>query len=71
MEALSKQEALIVKKLAEAWDEFLKLPVAHISDNIEFMHFIHGAQNIILARPIVRDLQENHEVRDETTPACL
>lgn len=48
---LTEQERLVVTKLAEAWNEYAKLPLEHFSDNDEFRDSIHRAQLQILARP--------------------
>lgn len=48
---LTEQERLVVTKLAEAWNEYLKLPQEHIDDDAEFRDSIHRAQIQVLARP--------------------
>jgi hypothetical protein len=52
---LTEDEQRILEKLAEAWNLFLELPVLHQWDRQEFMHAIHSAQNIVQARPAMRD----------------
>lgn len=42
--------------LAAAWDSFLQLPELHQWDRIEFMHSIHVAQNIVMARNAAAEL---------------
>lgn len=36
--------------MGKAYNAFLKLPVIHHADNADFVHAIHQAQNIVLAR---------------------
>jgi hypothetical protein len=55
-EGLSDQERLVVAKLAEAWNEFLKLSIEHGDDQGEFRYAIHLAQEKILARPARREM---------------
>lgn len=50
MNELTPQEREVVEKLAEVWNLFLALPVQHPWDQQEFMHIIHHAQQMILAR---------------------
>ncbi len=55
---MTEQEIIILNKLAEAWNEFLKLDKFHPSDNSEFSEAIHKAQLIVMARKAVRDCPE-------------
>lgn len=52
---ITKQEEAVLDMLAEAWNLFNALPVQHDSDKSEFMFAIHAAQNIVLARPMMRE----------------
>lgn len=52
---MSEQELRVLNMLGEAFNEFQKLPVLHYSDLPEFVHAIHAAQNIILARAGLRE----------------
>ncbi len=47
---VTDQEAVVVGLLAEAWNEFLKLPIEHPMAQREFCTAIHSCQDKILAR---------------------
>jgi len=47
---VTDQEAVVVGMLAEAWNEFLKLPIEHPMEQREFCTAIHSCQDKILAR---------------------
>lgn len=47
---VTEQEAKVVGLLAEAWNEFMKLPAEHPMEQQEFCTAIHGCQDKILAR---------------------
>jgi len=47
---LTKEELQVLNNLAAAWTSFLQLNVINGSDQDDFLHAIHAAQNIILAR---------------------
>jgi hypothetical protein len=51
---LTEEERLILDKLAEAWNLFVKIPVQHPMHQQEFAHAIHAAQRIIMSRPTAR-----------------
>lgn len=53
--SLSPDEERVLAALASAWDQYLKLPALHQWPRAEFMHAIHQAQYIILARPALAD----------------
>lgn len=53
---LTDQERAVVTKLAEAWNEFVALPVEHGDDIDEFRSIIHAAQAKVLMRQGRRDL---------------
>ena len=65
MTALESQEEKIINTLAEAWNEFVKLKVLHPSDNNEFMAAIHVAQNIIMARPVLREMYSQDKTMEK------
>lgn len=44
------QEKIVLDRLADAWNEYVKLPTQHPCDAEEFMHAIHAAQGIIATR---------------------
>jgi len=52
---LTDEERAVVDCLADAWNAFVELKPVHPSDNREFEHAIHAAQNIILARPVMKN----------------
>ncbi|ANY85976.1 hypothetical protein [Pseudomonas putida] len=47
---LTDQEAKVALLLADAWDEYLKLPIEHPLEQQEFCMAIHQAQDKVLAR---------------------
>lgn len=51
---LTLNELTILTKLAEAWNTYTELEILHSSDATEFQQAIHQAQNIVMARPIMR-----------------
>ena len=51
---LTDQERRVLSLLAEAWNEFLKLPSQHPMEQHEFCHAIHQAQQKVMIRPVVR-----------------
>lgn len=51
----TEQEAKVMASLADAWNEFLKLPTTHPSEKEEFCKAIHDAQNIMGWRILRRD----------------
>jgi hypothetical protein len=53
-ELLTEQEHKVVVSLGDSWNAYLKLPVLHSSDTSDFISAIHAAQNIILARAVLR-----------------
>lgn len=53
---ITDKEREVVNLLVEAWNKFFELPVMHTSDRDEFMRAIHAAQNIVLSRPTIREL---------------
>ena len=52
---LTEEERRVVDTLAEAWNAFLELKPVHPDDNQEFRQAIHAAQNIIMARPVMKN----------------
>lgn len=47
---LTDQEAKVAQLLADAWKEYLKLPIEHALEQHEFCMAIHQAQDMVLAR---------------------
>ena len=58
MAELTELEFQCLIELASAWECYLQLPELHPDDFNEFRLTIHAAQNIILARPMLRVLAE-------------
>lgn len=52
---MSEQEELVLEKLADAYNAFVKLPDLHASDLPEFTFAIHACMNIVLARAGLRE----------------
>jgi len=42
----------VVNLLAEAWNMYNSLPEFHPNSGEEFLHAIHRAQHIVMARPV-------------------
>lgn len=55
MTLLTDDEQKALDTLADAWNLFVALPILYGQDRQEFMLAIHAAQNIILARPVLRE----------------
>ena len=62
---LTEEEKQVGEKLAEAWNLFVKLPVQHSMDNVEFMHAIHQAQYLVVKRSTVREHPEIYTNENE------
>lgn len=54
---ITPAELALVDRLGECWDDFLALPVMHGDDRREFRTLIHQAQEKVLARPTLRQLE--------------
>ncbi len=61
MRDLTDAEQHVLDLLADAWQGALELPSVHASDGPEMAHLLHGAQNIILARPAVEQQNEDRD----------
>lgn len=55
---LTQEERKVIDALADAWNAFVSLPEEHEWERVEFMHAIHAAQSIVMARPAQRELNE-------------
>ena len=55
---LTPAELRVVSYLAEAWNEFVYLETIHQDDQREFREIIHAAQNLVMARPVKRQLNQ-------------
>lgn len=54
---MTPDEKAIARKLGECMREMSQLPVLHECDQEDFAFAIHAAQNIILARDGLREMQ--------------
>ncbi|MGR4892294.1 hypothetical protein ACIPPQ_14800 [Sphingopyxis sp. LARHCG72] len=54
---ITPAELALVDRLGECWDDFLALPVMHSDDRREFRTLIHHAQEKVLARSTLRQLE--------------
>jgi len=52
------EEENLLDMLTSIWNKFLELPELHSWEKQEFMHAIHSAQVIIMARPTMRKEKE-------------
>ncbi len=53
---MTEEEFDILNLLADIWNAYLNLPVQLDNDRLEFMHIVHDAQRMILAREALRHL---------------
>lgn len=60
---MTSQEIRVLNLTRDVWNEFLKLPTVHPTDQVEFMHHMHALQNILLAREGMRKLAENDKAQ--------
>lgn len=54
---MNEEEKKVLGLLGEAYMAFARLPVLHPADQGEFVHAVHAAQNIVLARGSLRAMQ--------------
>lgn len=64
---MTDEEAVVIDKLAQAWNAYLELPKEHGDDDAEFRYIIHTAQDKILGR--VGRRQYNHMT--PPAPPCI
>lgn len=55
---LSHEEWEVYSRLSDAWNLFIKLERLHSQDNVEFMHHINALKNILMSRPVSRELKK-------------
>jgi hypothetical protein len=55
---LSAEELIVLDLLRKAWNQFLLLPDLTGSQKIEFMQSAHRLQDLVLARPALREYAE-------------
>ena len=55
---LTDKEHATMKRLQQAWNAFIELPIDHPDEQAEFRHGIHALQNAIMARPTARLINE-------------
>jgi hypothetical protein len=53
-ELLTKEESAVLDALATAYNRFVSLETLHGWHQEEFMHAIHRAQHLVLARPAIK-----------------
>lgn len=53
---MTPDEIDALDKLADAWNAFNKLPELHPDDKGDFRHAVHQAQNIVMARVALREI---------------
>jgi len=58
---LSVAEESVVSRLADAWNEFVRLEPVHPDETVEFRRAIHAAQQIIMARPVQREFNADNK----------
>ena len=54
-DGLNQQEGVVSDKLAESWNEYLKLEIQHDDDVEEFRHAIHRLQHLVMIRQVRRN----------------
>lgn len=59
---LTADEWEVYEFLTEAWNHFVKLEILFIGDRTEFSEHINALKNIVMSRPVVK------EVRDQGYP---
>lgn len=64
---LEPNEVEIIDILADAWNKFLKLKVLHPNDTGEFLQAIHAAQNIVMSRPVAREMYQKDEPMEKVS----
>lgn len=58
---LTVEERDVYNLLSEAWNQFIKLEKLHEVDSQEFASFINGAKNIVMSRPVSRQLRQGYQ----------
>lgn len=66
---MNEQEQEVLNLLGTAATKFCMLAELHSADRPEFVHAIHAAQNIVLARGALRALQNADQV--DPRVSCL
>ena len=64
-DGLTEQEGKVMDALVEAWNEFVKLPIQHPSDNTDFCNGIHQCQHILCMRILQRDYPEGYPIKSD------
>jgi hypothetical protein len=55
---LTPEEWDVYSLLSEAWNRFIELPIYHRQDHIEFAQSVNALKNIVMSRPVCRELQK-------------
>jgi len=58
---MTDAEKQVLSLLAQAWNQFVLLPVLHEWEREEFMQTVHMLQNMVLARAGLRALETGIE----------
>ena len=58
MSLLSQDEMAVLDHLVAAWNGFVRLPLLHPHERQEFMSVMHEAQRIVMARPVMREMEK-------------
>lgn len=58
---LTPDEDEVINLLASAWNKYVQLKMLHPSDQEDFMRAIHSAQNIVMSRPVAREMYAKDE----------
>ena len=58
---INREELEIVEDLGVIWNKFLKLPDRTDDDNREVCSAIHQIQNLVMARPVIREIKQEDQ----------
>lgn len=67
-QAMTEGEAQILQHLAAALNRFFSLPVEAGTEQMRFAAFVHGAQEMVMARPTRRQLHKENFGEEFTLP---
>ena len=65
-ERLTEKEEELIVRLGTIWDDYLRLPTQHPMHHLEFSHAIHRAQQLIMSRPVARQMGWTKESSNKT-----
>lgn len=55
---LTREEWETYSFLSDAWNAFINLEKLHVEDSKEFAFHINAAKNIVMSRPVSRELRD-------------